>query len=93
MAIKTGKMEIIENGITGAPGAAAALELNIDDFKVHPTLLAAQKVMNQAIQGMWYSACCLFVCSGVASFLESPTGLYIYIPCWCYLKPKERVKG
>lgn len=53
VAIKTSKAEVVENGITGAPGAAAALELNLDDFKIHPTLLAAQKVMNQASQGMW----------------------------------------
>lgn len=45
--------EIVQHGIQSAHAAAAVLELvsGTEEFKIHPTLLAAWKVMEQAHQG------------------------------------------
>ena len=49
----TTKEEILQHGINSANAAAAVLELvgGTDGLKIHPTLLAAWKVMEQAHQG------------------------------------------
>lgn len=57
--------EMVEHGIDGAPAAAAALSLSLPELQIHSTLLAAQKVMNQASQGM-----CLFVCFELLFFVS-----------------------
>ena len=44
-------MDVVEHGVDSAHAAAAVLELIDSDLKIHPTMLAAWKVMEQAHQG------------------------------------------
>ena len=44
-------MDVVEHGVDSAHAAAAALELTVPNLRIHPTLLVAWKVMEQAHQG------------------------------------------
>ena len=50
IVVSNGK-EVIEHGIDSAHAGAAVLELTDPNLRIHPTLLAAWKVMEQSHQG------------------------------------------
>jgi hypothetical protein len=102
--------EILQHGINSAAAAAAVLELvsGTDGLKIHPTLLAAWKVMEQAHQGRhgdiacysWiastsiYTDSMVFVITNIwLHFIESPVRLCLQYRHRCYLKPTVIVKG
>ena len=51
--IMNNNKEIVEHGVDSALAAATVLELADPELRIHPTLLAACKVMEQAQQGMY----------------------------------------
>lgn len=71
--------EIVQHGIQSAHAAAAVLELvsGTEEFKIHPTLLAAWKVMEQAHQGRHLQTKCVVYFMAIQRIYRSVPNIYL----------------